>query len=155
MSELTQHFCLNIDVTTSDFKKVCKQTLVNSFISTWDKTLQTLEKNPILRSYNEINHTFGTENSVIGVKNDKFRTALEKLRSSSHTLVIDIWRHSRPKINGYERLCHVCQYVEDDAHLCLTVESTAMNSLISSLDWQGLTRIWIIIQHREMWICTF
>ena len=70
VSELTQHFCLNIDMTTSEFKKVCKQTLVNSFISTWDAERQNLEKNHILRFYNKIKHTFGTENYLIGVKND-------------------------------------------------------------------------------------
>ena len=90
VSELTQHFCLNIDMTTSEFIKVCKQTLVNSFISTWDAERQNLEKNPILRFYNKIKHTFGTENYLIGVKNDKFRTALAKLRSSSHTLAIEV-----------------------------------------------------------------
>ena len=58
VSELTQHFCLNIDMTTSEFKKVYKQTLVNSFISTWDAERQNLEKNPILRFYNKIKYTF-------------------------------------------------------------------------------------------------
>ena len=119
VSELTQHFCLNIDMTTSEFKKVCKQTLVNSFISTWDAERQNLEKNPILRFYNKIMHTFGTENYMIGVKNDKLLTALAKLRSSSHILAIESGRHSRPKVNVHERLCHVCQCVEDEIHFML------------------------------------
>ena len=119
VSELTQHFCLNNDMTTSEFKRVCKQTLVNSFITTWDAERQNLEENPILRFYNKIKHTFGTENYLIGVKDDKFRTALAKLRSSSHTPAIESGRHSRPKVNVHERLCHVCQCVEDEIHFML------------------------------------
>ena len=119
VSELTQHLCLNIDMTTSEFKKVCKQTLVNSLISTWDAERQNLDKTPKLRFYNKIKHTFGTENYLIGVKNDKFRTALTKLRSSSHTLAIESGRHSRPKVNVHERLHHVCQCVEDEIHFML------------------------------------
>ena len=140
-SELTQHFCLNIDMTTSEFKKVCnvcqcgmyvnvlktkfsscltvELTLVNSFISTWDAERQNLEKNPILRFYNKIKHTFGTENYLIGVKNDKFRTALAKLRLSSYTLVIESGRHSRPIVNVHERMCHICQCVEDEVQFML------------------------------------
>ena len=74
---------------------------------------------PILWFYNKINHTFGTENYLIGVKNDKFRTALAKLRPSSHTLAIESGRHSRPKVNVHECLCHACQCVEDEVHFML------------------------------------
>ena len=72
-----------------------------------------LRENPILRFYTKIKHTFWTENYLIEVKNDTFRTALAKLRSSSQTLAIESGRHSRPKVNVNERLCHVCQCVED------------------------------------------
>ena len=116
VSDLTQHFCLNINMTTTEFRNVCKQTVINNFISTWDADIRDLDKNPIRRFYNKIKHSFGMENYLFGVKNNKYRTALAKLRSSSHTLAIETGRHSRPKLKVNERLCQVCQCIEDETH---------------------------------------
>ena len=44
VSELTEHFCLYIDMTTSELKKVCKQIVLNSFISKWDAERENFEK---------------------------------------------------------------------------------------------------------------
>ena len=133
VSDLTQHFCLDINMTTTEFKNVCKQTVINNFISTWDADIQDLDKNPIFRfynkminkddqSYNKIKHSFGMEKYLFGVKNNKYRTALAKLRSSSHTLAIETGRHSRPKLQVHERLCQVCQCIEDETHLMIGCE---------------------------------
>ena len=130
VSDLTQHFCLDINMTTTEFKNVCKQTVINNFISTWDADIQDLNKNPILRfynkminkddqSYNKIKHSFGMEKYLFGVKNNKYRTVLAKLRSSSHTLAIETGRHSRPKLQVHERLCQVCQCIGDETHLMI------------------------------------
>ena len=62
------------------------------------------------------------ENYSFGVKNNKYRTALAKLRSSSHTLAIETGRHSRPKLKVHERLCQVCQCIEVETHLMIGCE---------------------------------
>ena len=62
------------------------------------------------------------EKYLFGVKNNKYRTALAKLRSSSHTLAIETGRHSRPKLQVHERLCQVCQCIEDETHLMIGCE---------------------------------
>ena len=91
-------------------------------VSTWDADIRDLDKNPILRFSNKIKHSFGMENYLFGVKNDKYRTALAKLRSSSHTLAIETGRHSRSKLKVHERLCQVCQCIEDETHLMIGCE---------------------------------
>ena len=45
-----------------------------------------------------------------------------KLRSRSHTLAIETGRHSRPKLHVHERLCQVCQCIEDETHLIIGCE---------------------------------
>ena len=118
VSDLTQYFCLDIDMAISEFKCVCKRTVINDFISTWNAE-QNLNKTPILRFYDKIKHSFGIEKYSIGVKNDTFRTALTKLRSSSHTLDIETGRHSRPQLNVHECLCQVCHCIGDETHFML------------------------------------
>ena len=76
----------------------------------------------MLRFYNKIKHSFWMEKYLFGVKNNKYRTALAKLRSSSHTLAIETGRHSRPKLQVHERLCQVCQCIEDETHLMIGCE---------------------------------
>ena len=93
-----------------------------NFISTWGADIRDLDKNPILRFSNKIKPSFGMENHLFGVKNDKYRTTLAKLRSSSHTLAIETGRHSRPKLQVHERLCQVCQCIEDETHLMIGCE---------------------------------
>ena len=122
VSDLTQHFCLDINKTKTEFKNVCKQTVINNFISTWDADIRDLDKNPIFRFYNKIKHSFAMESYLFGVKNNKYRTALAKLRSSSHTLAIETGRHSTPKLQVHERLCQVCQCIEDETHLMISCE---------------------------------
>ena len=129
VSDLTQHFCLDIDMAISEFKSVCKQTVINDFISTWNAELRNLDKNPVLRFYNKIKHNFGIETYLIGVKNDTFRRALTKLRSSSHTLAIETGRHSRPKMNVHERLCQMCHYMKMKRTICLIVKLTVLNDI--------------------------
>ena len=83
------------------------------------QSVKTFGNDPILRLYDKIKHAFRAQNYLIGVKNDIYRTALAKLRSSSHTLAIESGRHCRPKVNVHERLCEVCQCVEDKLHFML------------------------------------
>ena len=63
------------------------------------------------------------ESKTIRSKHNEYRTALTKLRSSSHTLAIETGRHSSPKQHVHERLCQVCQCFEDETHLMIGCET--------------------------------
>jgi hypothetical protein len=45
------------------------------------------------------------------------RSLLTKIRVSAHSLAIETWRYSRPKIPASERFCKFCKNVmEDEKH---------------------------------------
>ena len=47
---------------------------------------------------------------------DRFRTAIAKLRTSSHVLEIERGRYDKPKIATHLRTCTVCHMIEDEEH---------------------------------------
>ena len=50
------------------------------------------------------------------IKEQRYRIALSRLRTSSHTLEIERGRHDRPKKPIEARLCSTCSLVEDEQH---------------------------------------
>ena len=52
------------------------------------------------------------------IKDIKKRVAITKFRLSDHKLEIEIGRYHRPKLKPDERLCQVCDAIEDEMH-CL------------------------------------
>ena len=55
----------------------------------------------------------------------RYRTAITKLRCSSHALEIERGRYQNPKVPRYLRLCLVCQVVEDEEHFVTNYPSGA------------------------------
>ena len=45
--------------------------------------------------------------------------ALTKLRISAHSLLIEKGRHFRPKLERKNRLCRICNEIEDEEHFLL------------------------------------
>ena len=99
------------------FNKKCKQTLIENFKTDWGKNLRDIQRNPILRTYNTFKQRYVTEPYLYLVKNIKYRVALSRFRSSSHTLEIERGRYVKPIIPVQERLCRVCLVLEDERHL--------------------------------------
>ena len=110
---------LDIDPSSdkSAFNKKCKQTLIENFKTDWGKNLRDIQRNPILITYNTFKQRYVTEPYLYLVKNIKYRVALSRFRSSSHTLEIERWRYAKPIIPVQERLCRVCLFLEDERHL--------------------------------------
>ena len=48
--------------------------------------------------------------------NDKYRKVISHWRLSSHKLYIEIGRYKIPKIDCNERLCYICDILEDEYH---------------------------------------
>ena len=99
------------------FNKKCKQTLIENFKTDWGKNLRDIQRNPILRTYNTFKQRYVTEPYLYLVKYIKYRVALSRFRSSSHTLEIERGRYAKPIIPVQERLCRVCLVLEDGRHL--------------------------------------
>ena len=71
-----------------------------------------------LRTYKLIKKTFGIE-TYLELNERKYRKALCALRISSHKLNIERGRYLTIKSKVEDRLCNICDVVEDEVHaLC-------------------------------------
>ena len=107
---------LDITCDMSTFKIACKRNVRSNFINNWNNELHNLSKNPILRTYTIFKSSFELEPYLKLVKEYKYRVAIARLRSSSHTLAIERCCYERPKPPIEQRLCILCNTVEDEIH---------------------------------------
>ena len=78
--------------------------------------MNNIIENPILRTYNSFKQNFGQETYLSSVKESNYRTAIARLRCSSHTLAIERGRYTRPKTPVEQRICYECNVLEDELH---------------------------------------
>ena len=71
---------------------------------------------PILRTYSVFKSDFVLECHLNSVKDLRYRAAITKLRTSSHVLEIERGRYQKPKVPRDQRLCRICNVVEDEEH---------------------------------------
>ena len=100
-------------------KQQIKQIIRQHFYSTWRKNLQDLQKYPILRLYKLLKNDFGREKYLTLVSKKKYRIAISRLRASSHNLEIERGRYTIPVTPIENRLCSVCNSIEDEFHFLL------------------------------------
>ena len=81
-------------------------------------TSAALKKQPKMRTYCTFKTQIMLENYLLNVKNLKTRIAASQFRLSDHRLEIETGRYHRPKKNVNDRLCSVCNEVENEMH-CL------------------------------------
>ena len=93
-----------------------KKSVISIFKKQWLDKINDLETNPLLRTYIHIKSEFKLEPYLHLVKNVKYRNAIAKFRTSSHTLEIERGRHTRPKTPINNRKCWYCDSVETEMH---------------------------------------
>ena len=104
----------------ASFKKYSKLVIKQKFIEDWIQNVNDIENNPIMRTYRFIKKDFYTEPYLIKVSNYKYRHSITKLRTSSHDLMIEKGRHQANRLPIEQRLCKICNVVEDEAHFLLS-----------------------------------
>jgi hypothetical protein len=120
--EILHSLGLWFDSDLDKFKRNCKNVVKEKFITNWENELNNIEKNPILRTYVKIKCSFRMEPYLCLVKNNRFRNALCKIRTSSHHLEIERGRHCKPRLAIKDRLCNKCKVVEDEVHFLTVCE---------------------------------
>ena len=77
---------------------------------------------PNLDIYRQIKSDFRIEPHILYVRNRKYQQALSRLWVSSHNLLTEQGRHSRPVVPRYERLCKFCPLneIDDEIHFLMT-----------------------------------
>ena len=93
--------------------KIFKQRLQDNFVQEWHHRLNDSSR---ALFYREIaSFDFKDYLDVVNVR--KFRTALTKLRTSSHRLEVEVGRWARPQSIAREnRKCKFCNKLEDEFH---------------------------------------
>ena len=93
--------------------KVIKEKLEHLYL---DEFCIALSNNSKLDIYNSIKKKYNFENYLTEIKNPKHRLAVTKLRTSAHTLPIEIGRYTRTPRS--ERKCKLCNIEEigDEFH---------------------------------------
>ena len=87
--KLAETYGLDVEGECATFKRVCRNAVTNSFLSSWHVNLNDLDTNPILRLYTVIKYNYAMEPYLELVNERKYRRAISQIRSSSHTLKIE------------------------------------------------------------------
>ena len=78
--------------------------------------LNDFDHHPILHTYNFYKDKFKCEDYLDLVQYPKYRTALSKFRTSSHTLAIERGRHTNPKTPLEKCICRTCNELDNEIH---------------------------------------
>ena len=106
------------------FLSLLKQRLKDTFIQNWYQRIQDSTRASFYRTF----AAFEFQNYLETVDIKKFRTALTKLRLSSHRLEIEAGRWAKPQpVPRENRLCTVCNVLEDEHHFL--VECSMFNEI--------------------------
>ena len=95
-----------------------KKILEKEYIAKWKSELISIPK---ARTFALHKQSYNFEPYLDLVKIRRHRVALSKLRLSDHALMIEVGRHSRPKIDVEQRVCKTCpDKIEDEPHFLVT-----------------------------------
>ena len=78
--------------------------------------LNDSDHHPLLRTHKLYKDEFMCEDYLDLVQNPKYRTALSKFRTSSHTLAIERGHHIHPVTPLKKRACRTCYELDDETH---------------------------------------
>ena len=117
---LVQEYGININMgSTTCFNRYCKSHIYNHFKISWKDEKQNIDKKPILRNYKTFKSEFGMEPYLHLMSDFRYRNALTRLRTSSHTSDIERGRYTTPKTPVCDRRCRTCDVTEDEMHFLL------------------------------------
>ena len=92
--------------------------LYSNYVEKWRMDLSNY---PVLDSYICYKKEYECEDYLLLVRDYKLRKNISKLRLSSHSLNIEVGRHTRPKVDRKYRLCKLCNsgVIEDEEHFVM------------------------------------
>ena len=127
--------------------------------------LNDSDHHPILRTYKLYKDKFKCEYYLDLVQNPKYRTALSKFRTSSHTLAIERGRHTNPVTPLEKRTCRTCNELEDAIHFLVDCQMilderhvlfTKMREKIPNfLNFNTLCKFTFLLKSTDPQICTW
>ena len=147
--ELSKRYGVNFnEINTRNFRLECKRAVKAHFEGQWVADTQNLPQNPILRSYSLYKHGFYFEPYLDSISDSRYRTAITRLRTSSHVLEIERGRYTVPKTAVGDRLCKICHQIEDEAHFLIDCKLYDIHRQEFMLKYllDGLTSVhWMVV----------
>ena len=118
--ELAEYYDIDLEgireMTTDKFKAHCSEIVKQAFKNKWTADVNN-NQSRILKTYVSYKTEFRTESYLDCIYVPRrFRIALSKLRSSSHNLEIERGRYVRPNKDVDERVCLLCNVVDNEIH---------------------------------------
>ena len=155
-----------MDEPSGIFISLLKHKLKEEYSENWEKSLRKEtgknDKNGNkLRTYNKFKFHYTREPYLEQIENRKYRSAIAKLRTSSHKLNIEAGRYKNIKLEN--RLCTCCTQnkIEDEIHFLIqcpayTIERTILYDRAKSVcsGFMNLTDenkfIWLLTTEQEL-----
>lgn len=95
------------------FLGMFKRRLKDNFVQNWNSEINDSSRAVFYKTFS--NFSFQTYLDIVTVK--KYRTALSRIRVSSHRLEVEAGRWARPvRIDYDNRKCRICNKLEDEFH---------------------------------------
>ena len=98
-----------------------------------------------MRTYNQFKFNFGIEPYLLNIENIKYRHAIARLRTSSHPLAIEKGRHGKGNCPITERICKLCNVIEDEQHFLIVCHMYSKEQeqlfLSTSLDYENFFQL--------------
>lgn len=116
-----------------------KNKLKERFLAFWQKKISDSETMKKLRTYKVLKQNFGIESYLDAINDKSIRKSLTSFRVSSHRLRIERGRYFGEKPD--ERLCNVCNVVEDEVHFMCQCQkySSQRKTLYDSLKHSNIS----------------
>ena len=105
------------------FRSTINQLVTEHFKNHWKSSIVDIASNPILSTYILFKTDLKFETYLYIVKENRYRHALIKLRTSSHSLEIERGRYNKTDVK--ERLCPYCMRMDDEKHFILNCDAIA------------------------------
>ena len=114
-SSITKYIEPNTNVLINPNKRN-KYIVKQIFSELWKEKLRNCPKGATYLTFKD---QIKFEKYLTCVKLRKHRVALTKLRTSDHSLMIEMGRRKRPRLSREERICNHCKTIEDEKHFLL------------------------------------
>ena len=121
MWDIANKYEINLDNINLPFRNTIKQLVAEHFKNHWKSSIVDITSDRILRTYKLSKTDITFETYLAVVKDNHYRHALIKLRTSSHSLEIERCRHNMTDVE--ERLCPYCMRIDDEKHFILNCDA--------------------------------
>ena len=119
--DIANKYEINLDNINLPFRNAIKQLVTEYFKSYWKSSIVDIASNTIFRTYKLFKTDFKFQTYLGVVKDNRYRHALIKLRTSSHSLEIERSRYNKTDVKV--RLCPYCMRIDEEKPFILNCDA--------------------------------